>query len=241
MKTAKAAKAAQPKDTLEGMKTAPIASLQPDPRNPRKHGDRNIVAIRESLQRFGQVLPVVVRKGVIVGGNGMVEAMQQLGWTDCRVVEVDLLSDVDARMLRIALNRSAELAEWDFEVLAEDFKALVSAGDFTLTELAGFGWDKFDVEPLLASDWAPPLPSADGLGGALPTGKRGAGERTDDDERTTRTAALEADVRAMRARVLVLVEALGQAERVLAESPDAAAAAVLPMIRAARAMAEADA
>lgn len=153
-----------PSPALDGLKTVRIDTLQPDPRNPRKHPERNLAAIRASIERFGQVMPVVVRQGVVVGGNGLVTAMQQLGWTTCRIVELDKLSDVDAKMLRIALNRSAELAEWDYEVLSEDFKELIGTGVLSLEELSNWGWEKFEIDPLLNANW---LPSADAAAGAL--------------------------------------------------------------------------
>jgi hypothetical protein len=150
---------------LEAVRIVPIATLSPDPRNPRTHGDRNLRAIRESLARFGQVLPVVVRQGTVVGGNGLVAAMTELGWTECSIVELDGLADVDVMMLRIALNRTAELADWDYEVLAEDFKAMLQSGAFAMEDLAGWGWEKLDIEPLLHAEWNPPAPTDESFSG----------------------------------------------------------------------------
>jgi hypothetical protein len=60
----------------------PIESLHLDPANARKHGDRNRLAIRSSLARFGQRKPIVVRKDgmVVEAGNGTLEAAIELGW-----------------------------------------------------------------------------------------------------------------------------------------------------------------
>ena len=50
-----------------------LNSLELDPANARSHGDRNLDAIRASLQRFGQTEPLVVQKqsGRVIGGNGL--------------------------------------------------------------------------------------------------------------------------------------------------------------------------
>ena len=53
--------------------------------------------------------------------------MKQLGWTECDVVELEV-DDLKATALGIALNRTAELAEWDEPVLAKLLEELRSAG-----------------------------------------------------------------------------------------------------------------
>lgn len=135
------------------VKRVKIDKLTPDNRNPRKHNDKNIRAIRTSLEQFGQVLPIVVQNGVVVGGNGTLQAMQELGWTDCDTVELDAnLDEAQVRSLKVALNRTSELAGWDYEVLTPIFNEMKEAG----MDLAAFGWDDFEIEPLLKSDWNAP-------------------------------------------------------------------------------------
>ena len=116
----------------------PLAGLLPDPRNARTHGPRNIDAIKASLTAFGQVEPLVLnrRTGQLVGGHGRVEAMQAIGWTEAAVTEVDL-DPIQATALGLALNRSAELAEWDEAMLAELLQEIDRAPEVEL-ELVGF-------------------------------------------------------------------------------------------------------
>ena len=96
-----------------------VSQLVPDPANARKHDERNIAAIRSSLSRFGQRIPIVVQKqGMVVrAGNGRLQAAKLLGWTHIAAVIVDEAS-IDATAYAIADNRTAELAEWDDAVLA---------------------------------------------------------------------------------------------------------------------------
>jgi hypothetical protein len=127
--------------------TVPIDALYEDPANARLHGERNLDAIMASLRRFGQVEPLVVKKGDrrIIGGNGRHVAMKALGWTECQVVEVDV-SDTQATALGIALNRTAELAEWDEGTLARLMGSLRDDG----FDLADVGFDDAELRELFA-------------------------------------------------------------------------------------------
>jgi len=106
-----------------------ISSLTPDPTNARRHGKKNMEAIKGSLAKFGQVEPIIVnsRTGIVVGGNGRLTAMAELGHTECDVVRLDL-NAVEASALALALNRTGELAEWDEDVLGKTLTALKSEG-----------------------------------------------------------------------------------------------------------------
>lgn len=144
-----AVQSAQPAATAHGLAISrvPIESLHLDPANARSHPDRNLESIVASLQRFDQVEPLVVQKSSrrVIGGNGRLVAMQKIGWKECDIVELDV-SDIEATALGIALNRTAELAEWDEPALAQILKLLRDEGALT-----GVGFDVPDIDELLAS------------------------------------------------------------------------------------------
>ena len=110
----------------------PISYLRPDQNNARKHDARNIDAIASSLSRFGQRKPIViVGDGTVVAGNGTVEAAKQLGWTELACVRIPWRWTPDEiKAYALADNRTAELAEWDSAILADQ-----------LIELDAVGWD----------------------------------------------------------------------------------------------------
>lgn len=92
--------------------------------NSRAHTSRNLNALKRSLQTFGQTKPVVLSAdGIVLAGNGTVQAARELGWTELAAVRVELTGE-QARAYSIADNRTAELAEWDYEVLAGLMKDL---------------------------------------------------------------------------------------------------------------------
>ena len=125
------------------VKRVPLDSLHIDPANARLHDTINLEAITSSLKRFGQAEPLVVqaRTGKVIGGNGRLVVMKKLGWTECDVVELDV-DDLTATSLGIALNRTAELADWDDEILA---MLLMELRDEDALEGLGFSNDELDA------------------------------------------------------------------------------------------------
>jgi ParB-like chromosome segregation protein Spo0J len=124
----------------------PISKLTLDPNNARKHSEKNLRAIAASLEKFGQRKPIVVHRGVVIAGNGTVEAAKSLGWTDISIAAVPDEWDADtAKAYALADNRSAELAEWDESELAKQLLELVDT-EWDVTEL-GFEIPKLPDEP----------------------------------------------------------------------------------------------
>ena len=122
----------------------PLSELKPDPKNARTHDTRNVEAIMASLEQFGQVKPIVVRKqtGVVVCGNGTLEAAKRLGWEKLAAVRKDL-TEAEAAALAIADNRTAELAAWDEQVLGETLRELEQGGELA-AEVTGFSREEID-------------------------------------------------------------------------------------------------
>lgn len=140
-------------DSLRGS-TREIAKLTPDPKNARLHDERNLDAIRASLKKFGQQKPIIVdKKGLVVAGNGTLEAAKSLGWTHIAVVESNL-KGLDLRAFAIADNKTAELAEWNYEQLSGQLRELKAAMPDTPLDFTGFA--DFEIEPMLQAVWTPP-------------------------------------------------------------------------------------
>lgn len=130
----------------------PIRKLTHDPMNAREHPEDNMAAIRESLSRYGQLKPLVVRrKGMVVmAGNGTLAAARSLGWTEiaANVVEMD---ETEAIGYGIADNRTAELAVWNLEVMGKLDLLLREAGENPI------GWSSDQLEKLRLTNWLPPV------------------------------------------------------------------------------------
>lgn len=118
-----------------------IADLTPDPANARKHDERNLKAIIDSLRAFGQQKPIVVdARGIVVAGNGTMEAAKRLGWDEIAIVRTDL-DPTQATAYGIADNRTGELAEWNDEVL----RSLLDTMDAEMLEVLAFDQKEIDA------------------------------------------------------------------------------------------------
>jgi site-specific DNA-methyltransferase (adenine-specific) len=129
------------------VETVAIESLTFDPANVRKHDEKNLGAIKASLNRFGQQKPIVVdASGVVRAGNGTLAAAKALGWKEIRIVRSSLAGS-EATAYAIADNRTAELAEWDDDALSQTLAAL-QIEDEDLAIATGF--DLKEIEALTA-------------------------------------------------------------------------------------------
>jgi hypothetical protein len=124
-----------------------LSLLKADPQNARKHDSANLAAIAGSLEQFGQRKPIVVTKdNFVVAGNGTLAAAISIGWKEIEVVRIP--SDWTSNQIKafaLADNRTAELAEWDAEIMAKQVIELEAAG----ISVADFGFlqpDTFEVD-----------------------------------------------------------------------------------------------
>ena len=122
----------------------PIESLRGLPGNPRR-GD--VDAVAASLSRFGQRKPIVVRKddGTIIAGNHTWQAAKKLGWSEIAVAYVGD-DDVTAQAYALADNRTAELGDYDDELLKQ---LIESVGQIDPDLLHDTGWSDDAVKELL--------------------------------------------------------------------------------------------
>jgi len=127
------------------IKTVSIDTLEYDPFNVREHDERNVEAIKASLQRFGQQKPIVVKKdGTVIAGNGTLGAMRILGYKEVVIAETELDGE-EAVAFSIADNRTAELATWDDVALTEALDQLNE------DLLPATGYDESELDELIKS------------------------------------------------------------------------------------------
>lgn len=121
--------------------TRTLKDIHPYERNPRKN-DNAVDAVAESIKQCGYIAPIIVDEdGIILAGHTRYKALQKLGRTKCEVVVKEGLSEEQKRKYRLLDNKTSELAEWDFDLLAEELKWL----DFGALEL-DWGMDTEESE-----------------------------------------------------------------------------------------------
>ncbi len=104
-----------------------IASIRPYEKNPRVN-DSAVSAVADSIKRFGFRQPIVVdEQGVIIVGHTRLKAALKLGITKIPVHVATGLNPEQIRAYRISDNQSASIATWDYNLLADEIKALEQA------------------------------------------------------------------------------------------------------------------
>lgn len=94
-----------------------VDDLIPYENNPRKNSDA-VEFVANSIQEFGFKVPVVIDKNdVIVAGHTRVLASKQLGLQEIPCIVADDLTEEQVKAFRLADNKTAEMAGWDFPVL----------------------------------------------------------------------------------------------------------------------------
>tara|TARA_R100001594_G_scaffold59032_1_gene93017 strand:+ start:101 stop:1183 length:1083 start_codon:yes stop_codon:yes gene_type:complete len=130
--------------------------------NPRQLTKEQHQHLKDSIERFGLVDPIIVnknkdRKDVIVGGHQRVRVAKKLGIKEVPTVEVNLDYDKE-RELNVRLNKN--VGEFDYDILADlfDLDELIGWG-FTEDELVGFSADD-EVEGNIDDDEIPEVEEA---------------------------------------------------------------------------------
>ena len=116
-----------------------VSELVPYERNPRNN-ENAVAAVAASIKEFGFKVPIVVDKdNVIVAGHTRLAAAQQLGLQEVPVIVADDLTPAQIKAFRLADNKTAELADWDFELLDNELAEIA----FDMTQF-GFEDEDFD-------------------------------------------------------------------------------------------------
>lgn len=110
-----------------------ISELTPSDRNARKHTEKDIQAIIESIKEFGFLDPIGVwgPQNVIVEGHGRYEAARRLGMQTVTVIRLDALTDKQRRAYALAHNKTAEKSKWDVANLFLELDALEDKYDMS--------------------------------------------------------------------------------------------------------------
>jgi DNA modification methylase len=119
-----------------------LAELRPHPRNYRRHPERQLAVLRESLRVHGQQKSVVITPdGTILAGHGLVEAARLEGWEEIAAHIYD--GPYPEAFLAID-NRASDLAEDDEAALAELLQSLAAENI-----LEGVGYSDEDLRALM--------------------------------------------------------------------------------------------
>lgn len=122
----------------------PVSDLIPYENNPRKN-DQAVDYVANSIKEFGFKVPIVIGSdNVIVTGHTRLKAAIKLGLTEVPVIVADDLTEEQINAFRLADNKVAEMADWDFERLDLELESI----DFDMEQ---FGFE-FEEELEMPTD-----------------------------------------------------------------------------------------
>ena len=129
-----------------------ISELNPAEYNPRRMTNKQYEDLKNSLEKFGLVDPIIINSdNTVVGGHQRLRIMRELGAELVPIVRVNL-SKEDEKELNIRLNKNT--GEFDLDVLANNFEVdELKDWGFKDIEL-GFNIDKI-VEGNIEDDHIP--------------------------------------------------------------------------------------
>lgn len=104
----------------------PTNQLHPYDRNTRKHADYDVSQIMTSIQKYGFSDPIGVwgDKNTVVEGHGRLCAAKRLKMKTVPVIHLDHLTDGQRKEYAIIHNKTAELSEWDMDLLTGEINEL---------------------------------------------------------------------------------------------------------------------
>ena len=124
--------------------TLPLVELRPAAYNPRKAlkpSDKEYQKIKNSIQEFGYVEPIIVNHDMtVIGGHQRLTVLKDLGYTEAQCVVLHIEDESKVKALNIALNKIS--GEWNEQLLADLLVDLQDA-QFNL-DLTGFEAPEID-------------------------------------------------------------------------------------------------
>ena len=124
--------------------TLPLGQLRPAAYNPRKAlkpSDKEYQKIKNSIQEFGYVEPIIVNHDMtVIGGHQRLTVLKDLGYTEAQCVVLHIEDEAKVKALNIALNKIS--GEWNEQLLADLLVDLQDA-QFNL-DLTGFEAPEID-------------------------------------------------------------------------------------------------
>lgn len=126
-------------ELYKGVTVINIKDIEPYEFNPRKN-EAAVNAVANSIKEFGFKVPIVLDKdNVIVAGHTRYKAAIKLGLQEVPCIIADDLNEEQIKAFRLADNKTAELAEWDFDLLDQELKKLS-------LDMTAFGFEELEEQ-----------------------------------------------------------------------------------------------
>ena len=123
-----------------------------NPNNPRLN-DNAVDSVANSIKDFGFKNCIVINTdGMILAGNTRYKASKKLNLEKVPCIVADDLTEAQQRAFVLADNKTAELAEWDFEALEKELAELTAFD----VDMSAFGFDESIFDEDFTTDFELP-------------------------------------------------------------------------------------
>lgn len=130
-----------------------LDEIKPYEKNPRNN-DNAVDAVAASIREFGFKVPIIIDKdNVIVAGHTRYKAAQKLGLKKVPCIKADDLNEEQIKAFRLADNKVAEQATWDFDLLNDELLGITMD-----MEQFGFDLPEEEEEMEIVEDEVPDVP-----------------------------------------------------------------------------------
>ena len=124
-----------------------IDELIPYERNPRRN-EEAVQYVKASIREFGFKQPIVVDvNNVIVVGHTRYLAAKELGLKKVPVLVASDLTEEQIKAYRLADNKTAEFASWDFELMDSEIDDILN---IDMSEFGFFDMGDIDINDMFA-------------------------------------------------------------------------------------------
>lgn len=121
--------------------------------NPRNN-ENAVDFVVESIQQFGFKVPIVLDENcVIIAGHTRYKAAKKLGLKKVPCIMADDLNEEQVKAFRLADNKVAEKAQWDFELLKQEIEQI---DGFTMSEFGFSNIESINIDGYGANEQVDP-------------------------------------------------------------------------------------
>lgn len=125
-----------------------LKDIHPYEKNPRNN-DAAVDKVANSINKFGFKSPIIIDKhGVIVAGHTRYKASVKLGLKEVPCIEANDLTESQIKAYRLADNKTAEYAEWDFSLLECELDDLSVIPDLNMQDFGFYDDDSLSFDEI---------------------------------------------------------------------------------------------
>ena len=106
------------------LKKIKLSKIKPYEKNARRN-DEAVDYVAKSIEQCEYVAPIILdENNVILAGHTRWKALKKLGYKEAECVIKEGLTEEQKKKYRLLDNKTAEFAEWDFELLQDELADL---------------------------------------------------------------------------------------------------------------------